>query len=205
MSETHDRLVQYAMGILDKEDQEEMEQELASQGELRAQLSEVHEILDKLNDVEPPMYPRPELRDRLLKSLDGDTRFEGFVERLAVFFDLTTSRIRELLEKTNQAPRQPWAPSGIPGIHLLHFDGGERVAEADCGLVYLEQGSTFPEHRHQDTELAIVIEGEILEAGGLVYRPGDLSYKPKDSTHSFRASDAGPAIVAVIVRGLEIL
>ena len=109
MSETHDRLVQYAMGILDKEEQEEMERELASQGELRAQLSEVHEVLDKLNDVEPPMYPRPELRERLLKSLDQNTRFEGFVDRLAAFFDLTTNRIRELLEVcllyTSPSPR----------------------------------------------------------------------------------------------------
>lgn len=151
------------------------------------------------------MYPRPELRDRLLKSLDGNTRFEGFVDRLAVFFDLTTSRIRELLEQISHPPTQQWEPSGIPGIHLLHFDGGERVAETDCGLVYLEKGSTFPAHRHHDTELAIVLEGEIEEAGGLVYRPGDLSYKPKGSTHSFRTSDAGPAIVAVIVQGLEIL
>ena len=205
MSETHDRLVQYAMGILDREGQEEMERELASQGELRSQLSEVHEVLDKLNDVEPPMYPRPELRDRLLKSLDGSTRFEGFVDRLAAFFDLTSIRIRELLETTDQVPSRPWEPSGIPGIHLLHFDGGERVAEADCGLVYLEKGSTFPAHRHKDTELAIVIDGEIHEDGGLVYQPGDLSYKPKGSVHSFRTSDAGPAIVAVIVRGLELL
>ena len=205
MTAIHDRLVEYAMGILEQEDRQTLERELTAQEALRAQLAEVREVLDRLNDAEPPMYPRPELRDRLLRTLDNSTRFEGFVDRLAKFFDLAAPAIRGLLDTTDRAPGRPWAPSGLPGIHLLHFDGGARLADADCGLVYMQSGSFFPEHRHDDTELALVIEGEILEDGGLVYLPGDVSYKPKGSTHSFRAGEKGAAVVAVISRGLEML
>ncbi len=54
-------------------------------------------------------------------------------------------------------------------------------------------------HEHLGTEEFVILEGEIMDHDGWVYRPGDCVSLAKGSRH-FSSSNTG-AIVAVFVRG----
>lgn len=206
MGDNDTRLIEYALGVLNEESRIELERDLDAQHGLRAELSDVLGVLAQFDEEQTPMHPSPALRERLFKSLDAETRFEGFIQRLSGFYDLGVDRMRQVLAKVAGFPDEPWVPSGIAGVHLLHFDGGERVAEADCGLVYLEPGSGFPVHRHLGDEWAMLLQGQIVEDSGLSFQAGDISYRAAGSTHAFRVVGDEAVVSAVVLhKGFEIL
>lgn len=154
----------------------------------------------ELRDVEP-MEPDPSLRRRVLASLESDSRFEGFAGRFARLFDLPEARARELL-RTAEAPEAGgWVDAPVPGVRLLHFPGGERVATADCGFVRLAPGSVFPAHRHRGAEWTLVLAGRAEEDGGEIWLPGDLVVREGGSIHGFRCVGDEPYLFAVVLHG----
>ena len=76
-----------------------------------------------------------------------------------------------------------WSDEDDSGFFLIKFDPG---------------GVSLP-HEHLGTEEFVILEGEIMDHDGWVYRPGDCVSLAKGSRH-FSSSDTG-AIVAVFVRG----
>ncbi len=76
-----------------------------------------------------------------------------------------------------------WSDKDDSGFFLIKFDSG---------------GVSLP-HEHLGTEEFVILEGEIVDHDGWVYRPGDCVSLAKGSRH-FSSSDTG-AIVAVFVRG----
>ena len=76
-----------------------------------------------------------------------------------------------------------WSDEDDSGFFLIKFDPG---------------GVSLP-HEHLGTEEFVILEGEITDHDGWVYRPGDCVSLAKGSRH-FSSSDTG-AIVAVFVRG----
>jgi len=76
-----------------------------------------------------------------------------------------------------------WSDEDDSGFFLIKFDPG---------------GVSLP-HEHLGTEEFVILEGEIVDHDGWVYRPGDCVSLPKGSRH-FSSSKTG-AIVAVFVRG----
>jgi putative transcriptional regulator len=160
---------------------------------------ELHsDLLDGAPEEVPA--PRPRLRASLLATVAAGSRFEGFARRLGVLLDLPDEQVRSLLEQARHASCEPWVNGG-GGIRLLHFAGGPRVANADCGFVYLEPGVAFPYHRHMGDEWALVLEGSAQDDSGRVARAGDLLYGPAGSAHSFRAIGPGPFLFAVVLQG----
>ena len=200
MSNFDSKLVEYAMGSLDADDRNEMERALRDQADLRAQLKEITALLEKIGAAQAPLAPDPGVRDRLLKSVNASTRFEGYLERLANLFDLGVARVREILASAENDARV-WHDSGVAGVTLMHFGGGPRVAAADCGLVRLEPGSRFPRHTHHGDEHALVLRGEVHDDSGCVFRPGDFAHMPAGSEHSFAAGDSEPLLLAVVLYG----
>jgi putative transcriptional regulator len=193
------KLIEYALGILDKEARETLERELSTSSEAENMLSEIEAVLAEVALAETPLQPNDRVRRRVLASLDRHNGFEGFVERLVTFFDLSGERIRELLDATDSVPEQPWEPSGVPGISFLHFEGGTRVVSADCGLVHVHPGTSFPAHRHVGEEWVFIIQGRAQEDSGEIWAPGDLVYRAPDSGHAFRVIGDEPLIYAVVL------
>ena len=200
------RLIEYLLGTLDPDACAELERELQRSADLRAELAEIADTLSLVAETAPPIQPSAELRERLLESLDHPGQFSGFTQRLCQFFDLGTTRIGEILAHVNAVPGKPWRANTFPGTHLLHFDGGERVATADCGLIYMEPGQAFPAHRHLGDEWVIILQGRIQELGGRRYETGEIVYSKAGSEHAFRAIGDRPLVLAVVLyKGLEFI
>lgn len=152
------------------------------------------------------MEPSAELRRRVLASCDPATRLEGFVARFAELFDLGEARAREILAAANAPMAAGWDATPLPGLRLFHFAGGPRVADADCGLVHLAAGTTFPRHRHLGLEWNFVLAGSAEESDGSLWQPGDLLVRETDSVHGYRALEGEPLLFAIVQEGgLEIL
>lgn len=148
-----------------------------------------------------PVEPSEALRRRVLDSIAGPTRFDGFVGRFSQLFDFSEDRARTVLEAAQAVEGEAWVDAGIPGVRLHHFPGGERVAAADCGLVHLAPGAAFPPHRHRGAEWTFVLSGRAEEDGGDVWLPGDLVVREADSVHGFRALGDEPYLFAVVLHG----
>jgi anti-sigma factor ChrR (cupin superfamily) len=204
MANLDTRLIEYALGILDQDTRAVMKGELEASVENRQRLSELEELLATLALTVEPVSPSRRVRDQMLASLNPETRFEAYVDRLAKLFDLKLRRIRELLDALASVPGTSWEANEIPGVHLLHFDGGRRVAGADCGLIHVAPGREFPVHRHLGDEWVSVLQGLAREDSGRIFRPGDLIHRAPGTTHTFRTSGDEPFVFAVVLfEGLE--
>ena len=149
-----------------------------------------------------PLATSSEARARLLAEA-GARSWGGFHQAMARLFDLSGAAVRELVRRARDASQ--WQPGPIAGVDLFHLEGGPRLVLADCGLVRLAPGTAFPHHRHVGTEVSLILEGSLIESTGRVFHPGDLHELGKDSEHSFRISDDGPCVFAVVLSaGIEI-
>jgi putative transcriptional regulator len=159
------------------------------------------DLLDERGLGAEPAAPSAGLRGRVLGTLAAATRLSGFTERLAALFDLGRERSGELIREA-AGSAAGWQAIPIPGVRLLHFAGGPRVAAADCGLVRLEPGARFPAHRHGGDEWSLVLAGEAEEEGtGNRWQPGDLVHRTAGSVHAYRAVGQEPLVFAVVLEG----
>jgi len=166
----------------------------------------LHRDLLALDPETEAPRPRAELRSALLASVTAGTRLAGFAERFAAFFDLPRERGRDLLRVAAGAPSDWEAMQRVPGVELLHFTGGARVAAADCGLVRIAAGVRFPTHRHRGDEWSLVLSGTAQEeASGARWAPGDVVHRPAGSAHAFRVTGREPFVFGVVLQdGIEI-
>jgi hypothetical protein len=163
----------------------------------------LEELSQHLDAADEAMQPSHTVKQNLFSSIRGEAPYAGFVQRLMVMFDLpriVIERILRSIPRHDDLPAIPWQESGLEGIYLYHFSGGPRVASSDCGLVYLKPGAIFPNHRHLGQEIALVVQGSILEEGKQLYHPGDKILKRAGSQHSFSATDDGPVIISVVLK-----
>jgi hypothetical protein len=146
-----------------------------------------------------PDAPSSEARQRLLAAASaGAERWAPFVDRLARWFDLGAERIREIVAGIDSAAS--WEAGPMPGIELVHFAGGPRVAAADNGLVRMAPGLPFPRHRHLGTERILVLAGSYTDDSGRVYGPGDEHVSGSDVEHAYTVGEAG-VIYALSLEG----
>ena len=196
-----DRLTEYALGLLDEAERRELERELLASPEARAEPAALERSLAELGRVELPLRPSTELRERILRSADPRTRFEGFADRLGAFLDLDVARARELLAQIPQPSGSAWVDDRVAGVRLLHFAGGPRVAGADCGLVHVAPGLVYPDHRHGGDEWSFALQGLAQEDTGRLWRPGDLVHSSAGTSHSYRSIGDEPFVFAVVLYG----
>jgi gentisate 1,2-dioxygenase len=152
-----------------------------------------------LSPVEPPAT----VRSTLLNELDGWARYLPFAAELARRFDLTRERVRQLLSMIDEPGR--WAPGIDPVQGFMHFAPGPAHAELHGGFVRMLPGMRFPPHRHRERELTFVLEGELSDGAGVLYRPGDGLEMPAGSVHSLGVASSEPALVALLNGRIEML
>jgi Cupin domain len=170
----------YALGVLDVEEMRIVEHAIAGDAALAAELDACQETADALSESIGPVTPSPDVKHRLLASVGGG-RFESFSARLALLFDLTVDRARELLGLIERPAS--WVAQ-VPGISLIHFDGGPAMAAADCGFVRLGRGMVFPVHTHLGEETVIVLSGRVQNpTDGREVGPGDAYISAEGTSH----------------------
>ena len=147
------------------------------------------------------MAPRAEVERRLLASL-GAGRFERFAVRVAEMFDLARRSRRELLGLCERAAswvrKRPACSSSTSTVV-------RPAATADCGIVRITPGGTFPLHRHLGEERSLVLSGTLRDHDGALYRAGDeLVYAP-DSSHLLTVEgDEDVIFVARAFNGIDL-
>ncbi len=141
-----------------------------------------------------------------LADLLGDLstrRHARFVDDVARLLDVEQSRADDLLRELDDAAR--WEAGFLPGMELLHVDGGDKVADAITGFVRLPAGAHFPDHRHLGDELVLILQGYCRE-GDETLGPGSIIARPAGSEHSFDVLDDGCDLLylAIVHEGLAL-
>jgi quercetin dioxygenase-like cupin family protein len=149
-----------------------------------------------------PLIPPLAARDRLMAALAGPDRFRPFFADLARRCDLGLEALRKVLALVDDPAA--WQASPLPGVALIHFTAGPAVAGADTGLVRVPAGATFPRHRHLGPEVAVVLEGLVLDTGRR-YRPGEVVAWDQGTVHDYQAGGQRDLVVIVAHHGIEVL
>jgi quercetin dioxygenase-like cupin family protein len=120
---------------------------------------------------------------------------------LAAFLGLEEARAQKLLPILAVAPRPPWTPSGLPGLHVYPLTGGSGMGGATGLLVSLAPGHALPLHRHQGEEWTLLLQGWVQEDDGHCWGPGDRLHRAPGSVHAFSTLAATPCLCAVVNDG----
>jgi len=170
----------YALGILESDEVRVVERAVAADAALAAELAVYQQTADAIGSAIQPAAPSPDVKQRLLASVGGG-RFEAFSARLAALFDVTLDRARELLGLIERP--SSWVPQ-IPGISLVHFDGGPAAAAADCGFIRMSPGAVFPPHSHLGEEVVTILSGRVHDVtNNRVIGPGEDYVQTEGTSH----------------------
>lgn len=180
VDDIHELLPLYALGILSPEECAIVDAAVAKDPALAAELASFSDATSQLIE---PVAPAPEVKARLLASVGGG-QYETYSSRMAKLFDVDVDRAREFLGLAERAAS--WEPQAVPGIHLVHFEGGPAYAAADCGFVRLADGAMFPPHDHLGEEVSLILSGSlrVIENGGeRILVAGDELVQPEGTSH----------------------
>jgi len=170
----------YALGILDSDEAMVVERAIAADATLAAELAAYQQTADVIGTALTPIAPSPDVKLRLFASIGGG-RFEAFSARMAKLFDVTVERARELLGLIERPAS--WVAQ-IPGISLVHFDGGPAAAAADCGFIRITPGAVFPPHSHLGEEVVTILCGRIHDVtNDRMVVAGDDYVQPEGTNH----------------------
>jgi putative transcriptional regulator len=181
IADVRELLPLYALGILESDEAVQVERAIAGDAALAAELAVYQQTTDALGAAIQTVAPSPAVKQRLLASVGGG-RFEAFSARMATLFDVTLDRARELLGLIERPAS--WVPQ-IPGISLVHFEGGPSAAAADCGFVRIAPGAMFPPHTHLGEEVVTILSGSIRDMNNnRVIGPGEDYVQLEGTTHA---------------------
>ena len=192
-SDIRELLPLYAVGALSPEEAADVERAVQADPRLAAEL-------DSYLSLIAPVTPSADVQARLMASVGGG-RFERFADRMAELFDVTVDRARELLGLVERAAS--WERP-LPGISLIHFDGGPACAAADCGFVRIAPGCTFPWHTHRGEEVNVILSGTVRDSEGKNLRAGDELVQSPNTQHDLTAGDEEVIYVARAMNGIEV-
>ena len=149
-------------------------------------------------ETEPPgpQPPKPRglaLRQRLLTSLETESRFEGCVERLAACLQSSEAMARTVIAEIDR--EAGWVDKGIPGHRVKAVQGGALAESDSIGLVRIEPGYAYPPHHHAEAELAFCMQGRADLLDGPLLHPGDYWVVPARTLHGCRSIGEQDCIV----------
>lgn len=84
-----------------------------------------------------------------------------------------------------EAEYEPWIDSdGTDSRTAILQLGPQRPIGTGFHVYRMEPGSRSEAHEHTEHEEFLVLEGELIECDGTVYRPGDLVWLRKGTQHT---------------------
>lgn len=192
----------WALGVLSPAETREVDAHLSSCATCVRAAIEAREVIDSLALALAPIAPRSQVRARLLAAAEGKGRLAQWTEQLAKFFDFGLEKARGLLDAVDVAAA--WEEGPVPGLALMHFEGGPALAAADCGLIRFPAGIDWPLHKHLGDEQMFILEGGLIEDSGKEFRAGALLKKAAGSQHAFKIMPERDCLCAVtLVEGIE--
>jgi hypothetical protein len=199
-NEIKELLPLYALGILTPDEEAAIDAALLRDAALAEELASYRDAAVALI---APVAPSADVKTRLMASV-GEGRFESFSARMAKLYDVTVERARELL---GLADRGASWEAAMPGINLVHFNGGPAYAAADCGFVRLADGAVFPLHAHLGEEVSLILSGQVKSVeNGLerVLSAGDELMLAAGTEHHLVAIGGECIFAARAMNGIEI-
>ena len=196
----HELLPLYALGILEPDEAKLIERAIASDPALATELVSYQDAAGQLGSL-TAQAPSPDVKARLLASVGGG-RFEKLATKMSSLFDVSVDRAREFLGLIERSAS--WE-AAMPGIGLVHFDGGPAYTAADCGFIRLAPGATFPLHTHRGEEVSLILAGSLRDHEGRILTVGDELVQAHGSTHHITAiGDVECIFAARAMNGIEI-
>jgi quercetin dioxygenase-like cupin family protein len=196
-AELHELLPLHALDLLEGDEAVAVERAVAADPQLAKELAALR---DASHAIAEPVAPPADIERRLMASV-GAGRFEKLAARFAEIVDLAIDPVRELLGRLERA----WPAPEAPGVSLIHFDGGPKCATADCGIVRVEVGGTFPWHMHLGDEHALVLSGRLRDHEGREFGPGDEYVAQQGTSHGLETIGDEPVIfVARAFNGIQV-
>jgi putative transcriptional regulator len=193
MSDVRELLPLYALGELSADEASAVERAIESDPNLAIELESYLDLVA----VAPPA----DIKTRLIASVGGG-RFDKLSDRMAKLLDVTIDRARELLGLIERP--SSWE-NPVPGVHLIHFEGGPAYAAADCGFVRIEPGCKFPWHTHRGEEVSVILSGALRDHDGRVLHAGDELVHQQDTEHELTTvGDEDVIYVARAMNGIEV-
>ncbi len=197
-AEIQELLPLHALDLLEGDEAAAVERALASDAGLAKELAELRDAAHSI--VDTPIAPPADIERRLMASV-GLGRYERFAARLGQLLDLAIDPVRELLGRMERA----WPAPEAPGVSLIHFEAGPACATADCGIVRVEAGGTFPWHKHRGEEHSLILSGRLRDNEGREFGPGDEYVAAIGTSHDLTALGDEPVIfVARAFDGIEV-
>ena len=139
----------------------------------------------------PPEEPPPTLRDRLLERVRQEPSPRPEPARIDLSPGILLVR----------AGRLAWRETGVPGIRYkpLFVDARRRYASS---LVTMAPGTTYPRHRHAQTEELFMLAGDMRLDGHLL-QSGDYCRAEAGTQHESLSTETGCTFVALAALGDE--
>ena len=195
-----DVIAEHVLGTLPESERAQAEAAVSESPEAHQEVAELRAALDRWAEDLPAKTPPPEGKRRLLSALDGPDRFRPFFAVLKQRFDLDEGTLRSLLAKLDDPG--VWLNPPFPDVTYFNFTPGPGAGAAEGGFVRVRANCAFPPHRHADREVAVVLQGTLLE-GDRVGHPGDIVEMKAGSTHAFAAGPGRDLIVMVVHSGIS--
>ncbi len=190
MSDVRDLLPLYVLGALDEAEMTQVSEAVSADPALADELAALE---DTALALIAPLTPPPDVHARLMSSI-GAGAFERHASPMAKLFDVSVDRARELLGLIDRT--SSW-DTAMPGVHLVHFDGGAAWAAADCGFIKLDVGTAFPLHDHLGEEVSLVLAGRLRDrTSGRIYGPGDEIVANQGEEHDMFCEGEAPCMYA---------
>ena len=132
MTTQEERLVAYLLDLLDAQERAEVDEALANDPALRAELSALADIWHLGAEAEvAPQSPPPGGLARLLDATELVSRFDEFIAPLAQLMDIALDKARELLGRLDD--ESAWDDSPMPWVKLMHLEPGPAAGVAMAG------------------------------------------------------------------------
>jgi len=144
--------------------------------------------------------PAPAALDRLLAAVANP--WSRALDRFAALVDLPRAAAQRLLDRAQAG--LGWVPGPLPGVALVHLDGGPGTAGADVGIVRLPPDGEFPPHSHLGPESIVLLEGDYIDSDGYVLHAGEGETRGPGAPHAFRAGPRGVVFAVVLREGIAV-
>lgn len=163
--------------------------------------AEVERIGEALVSSLVAIPPSPAGLNRLLSAVANP--WVRFLDAFAEIVDLPVAAARAILDRAEVG--RGWEDAPVPGLELVHFDGGPRTAGADVGLVRLAPGAVHPPHEHLGEEAIVVLAGSYVDSAGYTVSAGQSERRKSGEPHSFVAGPEGVVFAVVLREGVAFL
>lgn len=165
----------YALGSLEPDEMQEVEQGIKSGGIPVDLVSAMFKTIAFLAESETAAFPEPRrgLRTKILSAVGDEPAVDRAVVREQVF----------VMENDGE-----WVDM-MPGIRIKILWTDKDVGRITF-LARLEPGANYPSHRHRGVEECLVIEGD-LRMDETVLHAGDYTVAFADNVHTVTRSEDG--------------